>query len=104
MALKTLIAFLGGVGGGLMFLSIGVVLFDQFFAKVLKKVYPNPEYWNEELNLPTLTPADQKTFPWRKRLYHDAVSHRFRKWGVNLFVIGALLLAVAIVYGHTASR
>jgi len=86
---------LGAFGGGLMFLGIGVLIFDFFAARVIKRIYPNPEYWNEELNLPTLSPEDQKSFPRRKRLYQDAVSHRFRKWGVTLFLIGGLLVATS---------
>jgi hypothetical protein len=82
-------------GAGLMLVGIGVVIFDFFTARLIKKIYPDPEYWNEELNFPTLSPEDQKSFPQRKRLYQDAISHRFRKWGIAIFVIGGLLVAAS---------
>ena len=86
---------IGGFGGGLLFLGIGVVVLDFFTARLIKKIYPNPEYWNEELNFPTLSLEDQISFARRKRLYLDAVSHRFRKWGIALFLIGGLLIATS---------
>lgn len=86
---------LGGFGGGLMLLGIGVLIFDLFTAKLAEKIYPDPEYWNEELNFPTLSPTDQKSFAHRKRLYQDAVSHRFRKWGIAIVLIGGLLIAAS---------
>jgi len=91
---------LGSFGGGLIFLGIGVVIFDFFSARLIKRIYPDPEYWNEETNLPTLSPQDQKSFGRRKRLYQDAVSHRFRKWGIALFLIGVLLLVSSFLL-HT---
>jgi hypothetical protein len=88
---------LGAFGGGLMLLAIGVFVFDFFAARLIKRIYPDPEYWNEELNFPTLSPEAQKTFPHRKRLYQDAVSHRFRKWAIGLFLVGAVLVAANAV-------
>ncbi len=78
------IELLGAFGGGLILLGIGVVIFDFFAARVIKRIYPDPEYWNEELNFPTHSRKDQKSFPRRKRLYQDSVSHRFGKWGIGL--------------------
>jgi len=90
---------IGAFAGGLLFLGVAVLVFDFFAAHLIKRIYPHPEYWDEELNLPTLTPEDKRSFSRRKRLYQDAVSHRFRKWGIGLFVIGALLIAAnAILY------
>jgi len=84
-------------GAGLMLVGIGVVIFDFFTARLIKRIYPDPEYWNEELNFPTLSPEDQKSFPRRKRLYQDAISHRFLKWGIAIFVIGGLLVAASAI-------
>lgn len=84
-------------GAGLMLVGVGVVVFDFFTARLIKKIYPDPEYWNEELNFPTLSPQEQKSFPRRKRLYQDAISHRFRKWGIAIFVIGGLLVATSAI-------
>ena len=80
-----------------MLLGIWVVIFDSITAWLIKKIYPDPEYWNEQLNLPTLSPEDQKSFPRRKRLYQDAISHRFRKWGIVLFLMGGVLLATSVL-------
>jgi len=88
---------IGGIGGGLLLLGIWVVIFDSITAWLIKKIYPDPEYWNEQLNLPTLSPEDQKSFPRRKRLYQDAISHRFRKWGIVLFLMGGVLLATSVL-------
>ena len=86
-----------------MLVGIGVVIFDFFSARIVRKIYRNPEYWNEELNFPTLSPKDQKSFPRRKRLYEDAISHRFRKWGIVLFLVGSLLLATSSIVNKGVS-
>jgi hypothetical protein len=88
---------LGAFGGGLMFLGIGVIIFDFFTARLIKKIYPDPEYWNEKLNFPTLSPEDQKSFPRRKHLCQDALSHRFRKWGIGIFLLGTLLIVTNVL-------
>src|SRR3954468_14376395 len=82
----------GTFGGGLVFLGFGFIIMDLVLIKLLRRIYPDPEYWNEELNFPTLSPEEQRSFPRRKRFYQAAISHRFRKWGISLCLLGALLV------------
>lgn len=89
--------FLRGLGGGLLFLGLGFAIIDFFLAKLLRKIYPDENYWNEELSLPNLSPEQRRKLEQRRRLYLNGVSHRFRKWGIILFFIGGLMLAAVCI-------
>ena len=83
------------IAAGLLVLGLGFTILDFCVAKLLRKMYPDPNYWNEELSSSDLSPEQRRRFQQRKRLYLNGVSHRFRKWGINLFLIGGLLLATS---------
>jgi hypothetical protein len=78
---------------GLMALGLGFVIIDFFIVKLLLKMYPDPKYWDEELNSPQLTLEQRRSLERRQNLYHTGVNHRFRIYGIILFCVGSLLLA-----------
>ncbi len=80
---------------GLMVLGLGFAVIDFFLAKLLLKMYPDPNYWTEELSSPSLTQKQRRSLEQRQRLYQNGISHRFRKWGIALFLIGGLVLAAS---------
>ena len=79
-----------------MLLGIAFVVFDLFSVRLFKKIFPDQNYWNEE-NWPNLDAQQRRDFTTRRRLYESILSHRFRSWGIILFLVGALLLATSAI-------
>jgi hypothetical protein len=77
---------------GLITLGIAFVIIDFFFARLLKKMYPDPNCWFEALTDRSLTNSERLGLERRKRLYEAGVSHYFRKHGARLCLIGFLIL------------
>ncbi|HEU5122559.1 MAG TPA: hypothetical protein VFW05_00690 [Verrucomicrobiae bacterium] len=84
---------------GLMALGLGFTVIDFFLAKLLFKMYPDPNCWDEALSSPDLSPEQRSSLEQRQRLYQNGISHRFRKWGITLLLFGVLLFAtVGIIH------
>ena len=95
------VELIGGFGGGLVFLGIGFTIIDYFLAKLLLKMYPDPNYWKVALSFPDLSLKQRRSLEQRQRLYQNGVSHRFRKWGIALLLFGGLLLATVGIFQIT---
>jgi len=76
------------IGLGLVVLGLGFIVIDFFLVRLLRKMYPDSNYWIEE---PDVRAEDRRSFVNRRRLFDAAASHRLRNWGVIIFVVGALL-------------
>jgi len=50
-------------GASLMVLGFGFTVIDFCLAKLLRKMYPDPNYWNEELASPNLSPKHPELNP-----------------------------------------
>lgn len=84
--------------GGLVILGFGFTLIDFCLGKLLRKMYPDPSYWSEALNSPSLTTPERRTLERRHQLYLNGLSHRFQKWGMRLVITGAILFAVVVAW------
>jgi len=82
------------IAAGLMVLGLGFAVIDFCLAKLLQKMYPDPNYWTKELGSPVLSSEQKRSLQQRQRLYQNGISHRFRKWGIILFLFGSLPLAI----------
>jgi hypothetical protein len=59
----------------------------------LEAIEVRNECWTKELGSPLLGAEQRRGLQQRQRLCQNVVSHRFRKWGIILSLLGGLLLA-----------
>jgi len=78
-----------------MLLGFGFMVIDYFLVAVMRRMYPDPEYWNQEIGFVDRQSANRDAFSNRKRLYEAVVAHTFRKWGILTFIVGTIALVAS---------
>ena len=92
------------VGAGLVLLGIGFVVLDFFFARESRRLR-RPEIvgrTDQEMLVSIAKPKDRRRIKFATTTYEAAVTHRMRRGGFVVIVIGiALLLGTWAYYSRT---
>ena len=85
-------------------LGLAFVVVDFCLVKILQKMYPHPNSWDDQSDGRDGGSSQRERSEIGKRLYDNAVSHRFRNGGLCVCLIGILLLITYTIYEGFRSR
>jgi len=81
-------------------LGIGFAIIDYFVVKELDKKYVNLKpIWNDAAYLQALDVHLRNQTERARRIYYELSSHKLRRFGITLFLIGGLLVVFRLAAG-----